>query len=103
MYISKIIANALAFGCKNTLIADDWREMVLKFHNDKRRLLSKGSVTSKDGNVAPWGTNINELVRNCIIFQTFAGLERHVTCARISKMGGLRVPFSTRMTAVALP
>ncbi|EYC28272.1 hypothetical protein Y032_0008g70 [Ancylostoma ceylanicum] len=42
--------------------------------------------------------------------QTFTGLERHVTCARISKTSGLRVPFyfpcdccCAAMTAMHLP
>ncbi|EYB99887.1 hypothetical protein Y032_0119g822 [Ancylostoma ceylanicum] len=51
------------FKCKNTLISDEWRKMVLKFHNDNRRKVVEGKQPTKDSKYMPIGKNINELVR----------------------------------------
>ncbi|EYC12060.1 hypothetical protein Y032_0048g1589 [Ancylostoma ceylanicum] len=51
------------FGCKNSLISDEWRKAVLRFHNNKRRALAEGKVKTKDGKAAPMAKNMNELVR----------------------------------------
>ncbi|RCN32218.1 SCP-like protein, partial [Ancylostoma caninum] len=57
----------LAFGCKNTLISDEWREAVLKYHNDNRAKLSKGGLSSLDGKMAKAAKIMNELVWDCTI------------------------------------
>ncbi|EYC26534.1 hypothetical protein Y032_0010g1209 [Ancylostoma ceylanicum] len=36
------------FGCKNSLISDQWREKVLELHNKYRRTLAKGDQLGKD-------------------------------------------------------
>ncbi|EYC12073.1 hypothetical protein Y032_0048g1597 [Ancylostoma ceylanicum] len=48
------------FNCKNSLISDEWRKLVLNFHNGKRRLLAQGKQPSLNL-PAPWAKNIGEL------------------------------------------
>ncbi|EPB72329.1 SCP-like protein [Ancylostoma ceylanicum] len=55
------------FGCKNSLISDEWRKAVLRFHNNKRRALAEGKVKTKDGKAAPMAKNMNELLWDCNI------------------------------------
>lgn len=62
-----------AFGCRNSLIADDWRAMVLNFHNDKRRILSSGQQPNKDGTTLKAANKMNELVR---MFLALRGVAR---------------------------
>ncbi|EYB87844.1 hypothetical protein Y032_0256g361 [Ancylostoma ceylanicum] len=64
MYISLCVRiGFLAFGCNDNLITDEWREMVLNFHNDKRRKVAEGKQTSKNNAIMPPGSDIHELVR----------------------------------------
>ncbi|EPB72333.1 SCP-like protein [Ancylostoma ceylanicum] len=44
------------FNCKNSLISDEWRKLVLNFHNGKRRLLAQGKQPSLNL-PAPFSTN----------------------------------------------
>ncbi|EYC07209.1 hypothetical protein Y032_0071g526 [Ancylostoma ceylanicum] len=53
-----------AFGCRNSLISDEWREMVLNFHNDKRRNVAIGKQNFKGGTM-PKAQNMNELAWDC--------------------------------------
>ncbi|KAK6727586.1 hypothetical protein RB195_005337 [Necator americanus] len=55
------------FGCKNSLISDDWREVVLKFHNDNRKNVAENKQASKDGKLMPYAKNMNELTWDCNI------------------------------------
>ncbi|EYC30527.1 hypothetical protein Y032_0005g2699 [Ancylostoma ceylanicum] len=50
-----------AFNCKNSLIADDWRKLVLNFHNERRRRVSAGEQPYKGG-IMPSAKVMNELV-----------------------------------------
>ncbi|KAL6731457.1 hypothetical protein Aduo_002324 [Ancylostoma duodenale] len=53
------------FACRNSLISDDWRKMVVNFHNDKRRILSSGEQPNKDGTALTAADKMNELVWDC--------------------------------------
>ncbi|EYC26531.1 hypothetical protein Y032_0010g1207 [Ancylostoma ceylanicum] len=52
------------FGCKNSLISDEWREKVIRIHNDNRRKLAKGKQQGKNG-VLPVSTNTQLLHWDC--------------------------------------
>ncbi|ETN86790.1 SCP-like protein [Necator americanus] len=54
-----------AFGCRNSLISDEWRAMVLTFHNDKRKTLARGDQPGKDGNKLSPAKQMNELTWDC--------------------------------------
>ncbi|KIH49728.1 SCP-like protein [Ancylostoma duodenale] len=41
------------FGCKNSLISDEWREKVYTLHNTYRRRLAKGEQPGKDNIMLP--------------------------------------------------
>ncbi|KAL6725221.1 hypothetical protein Aduo_007288 [Ancylostoma duodenale] len=53
-----------AFNCKNTLIADEWRKVVLNFHNERRRKVASGEERDKAGTIGP-AKNMNELAWDC--------------------------------------
>ncbi|EYC30528.1 hypothetical protein Y032_0005g2699 [Ancylostoma ceylanicum] len=53
-----------AFNCKNSLIADDWRKLVLNFHNERRRRVSAGEQPYKGG-IMPSAKVMNELAWDC--------------------------------------
>ncbi|KAL6744507.1 hypothetical protein Aduo_017434 [Ancylostoma duodenale] len=53
-----------AFGCKNAMIADEWRDMVLNLHNNLRKKLARGTVKGKAANL-PYGKNIKQLYWDC--------------------------------------
>ncbi|KIH52651.1 hypothetical protein ANCDUO_17245 [Ancylostoma duodenale] len=54
------------FGCKNTLISDEWRKYVLITHNKMRRNLAIGQVKTANGaKMAPMAFNMNELIWDC--------------------------------------
>ncbi|RCN43634.1 SCP-like protein [Ancylostoma caninum] len=55
-----------AFGCKNDLISDAWRDMVLNLHNDFRRKLAQGTVQGQNG-LLPVGKNIKQLYWDCAL------------------------------------
>ncbi|EYC12172.1 hypothetical protein Y032_0048g1648 [Ancylostoma ceylanicum] len=57
-----------SFNCRNSLIADEWRKMVLEFHNDKRRDVSDGKQQN-GGKVMPAAKDMNELVWDCNLEQ----------------------------------
>ncbi|EYC12175.1 hypothetical protein Y032_0048g1650 [Ancylostoma ceylanicum] len=50
-----------SFNCRNSLIADEWRAMVLEFHNERRRVVSEGKQLNS-GKMMPAAKNMNELV-----------------------------------------
>ncbi|EYC42650.1 hypothetical protein Y032_0522g2886 [Ancylostoma ceylanicum] len=56
------------FGCKNSLISDEWRQMVLETHNKYRAKLSEGKQPSL-GKPAKAAKKMNELVWDCTIEQ----------------------------------
>ncbi|KAK6728012.1 hypothetical protein RB195_005583 [Necator americanus] len=54
------------FGCKNSLISDDWRTAVLNFHNEHRRTVAMGEQTCDNGTkTMPVSKKMNELVWDC--------------------------------------
>ncbi|RCN28760.1 SCP-like protein, partial [Ancylostoma caninum] len=53
-----------AFGCKNAMIADEWRDMVLNLHNSLRKKLARGTVQGQ-ANMLPVGKNIKQLYWDC--------------------------------------
>ncbi|RCN47202.1 SCP-like protein, partial [Ancylostoma caninum] len=55
-----------AFGCKDSLITDEWRQGVLDFHNKYRRRLAKGKLKAGSTSMPP-GNDINELYWDCNI------------------------------------
>ncbi|EYB93394.1 hypothetical protein Y032_0183g961 [Ancylostoma ceylanicum] len=55
-----------AFGCKNELISDAWRDMVLTLHNDFRRKLAQGTVQGQAARL-PVGKNIKQLYWDCAL------------------------------------
>ncbi|EYC43910.1 hypothetical protein Y032_0477g2177 [Ancylostoma ceylanicum] len=55
------LASGTEFGCKNAMIADEWREMVLNLHNNLRKKLARGTVKGQAANL-PYGKNIKQLV-----------------------------------------
>ncbi|KAK6733575.1 hypothetical protein RB195_017369 [Necator americanus] len=58
-----------SFGCRDSLISDEWRTMVLKYHNDKRRSVSRGDEPNKTGTLKP-AKKINELTWDCNLERT---------------------------------
>ncbi|ETN85466.1 hypothetical protein NECAME_16754 [Necator americanus] len=56
-----------SFGCKNSLISDDWRKMVLDFHNSGRKNVAENKEASKDSKLMPFAKNMNELTWDCNI------------------------------------
>ncbi|EYC35582.1 hypothetical protein Y032_1021g3418 [Ancylostoma ceylanicum] len=42
-----------AYGCLNSMISDEWREMMDNLQNDLRRKLAKGKQTGKGGKLLP--------------------------------------------------
>ncbi|EPB73742.1 hypothetical protein ANCCEY_07179 [Ancylostoma ceylanicum] len=68
---------SLAFGCKNELISDAWRDMVLTLHNDFRRKLAKGTVQGKNARL-PVGKNIKQLYWDCALEADAQG--KAITC-----------------------
>ncbi|EYB99867.1 hypothetical protein Y032_0119g811 [Ancylostoma ceylanicum] len=54
------------FNCKNSLISDEWRREVLKFHNDYRRRVAEGKQATKGGTM-PAAKDMNELTWDCNI------------------------------------
>ncbi|KAL6729085.1 hypothetical protein Aduo_000172 [Ancylostoma duodenale] len=57
-----------SFNCQNSLIADEWRRMVLEFHNERRRDVSEGKQRSGD-KVMPAAKDMSELVWDCNLEQ----------------------------------
>ncbi|KAL6729084.1 hypothetical protein Aduo_000171 [Ancylostoma duodenale] len=57
-----------SFNCRNSLIADEWRRMVLEFHNERRRVVSEGSQVNGDKKM-PSAKDMNELVWDCNLEQ----------------------------------
>ncbi|EYC42660.1 hypothetical protein Y032_0522g2889 [Ancylostoma ceylanicum] len=55
------------FGCKNSMISDEWRTYVLNFHNKMRRNLATGKVKAANNQMAAMAVNINELLWDCNI------------------------------------
>lgn len=58
-----------AFGCKDSLISDDWRQMVLDFHNDNRRRVARGDQISDTDKPMPKAKDMNKLVRCLQVLQ----------------------------------
>ncbi|EYB87830.1 hypothetical protein Y032_0256g351 [Ancylostoma ceylanicum] len=54
------VSSATAFGCNDRLISDEWRQMVLDYHNEQRKKVAQGKQKSNDGNM-PAGNHIFEL------------------------------------------
>ncbi|EYB99908.1 hypothetical protein Y032_0119g835 [Ancylostoma ceylanicum] len=59
------------FGCKNSLISDEWRRAVLEYHNKLRRKVAKGEQPTKGSKFMPAAAKMNELTWDC-------GLEHNV-------------------------
>ncbi|EYB99898.1 hypothetical protein Y032_0119g828 [Ancylostoma ceylanicum] len=54
------------FGCKNSLISDDWRRAVLDYHNKLRRKVAKGEQPTNGGKATmPAAAKMNELTWDC--------------------------------------
>ncbi|ETN78847.1 hypothetical protein NECAME_18170 [Necator americanus] len=83
--VNDAVEAAESFGCRNSLISDEWREMVLTFHNKKRRTVSVGDQVSKNNQKLPAAKKMNKLTWDC-------NLEREATdgaakCASYTKAG----------------
>ncbi|EYC43068.1 hypothetical protein Y032_0505g2671 [Ancylostoma ceylanicum] len=54
------------FGCKNSMISDDWRRAVLNYHNTLRKKVAEGKQRT-NGNKANmlYATKMNELTWDC--------------------------------------
>ncbi|EYB87829.1 hypothetical protein Y032_0256g351 [Ancylostoma ceylanicum] len=63
------VSSATAFGCNDRLISDEWRQMVLDYHNEQRKKVAQGKQKSNDGNM-PAGNHIFELVRMYFIIES---------------------------------
>ncbi|EYC43900.1 hypothetical protein Y032_0477g2171 [Ancylostoma ceylanicum] len=59
-------ASGTEFGCKNAMIADEWRDMVLNLHNDLRKKLARGKVKGQNG-MLPFGKNLKQLYWDCTL------------------------------------
>ncbi|RCN43635.1 SCP-like protein [Ancylostoma caninum] len=59
------VASSTAFGCKNAMIPDEWRNMVLNHHNEYRRKLAKGSQAGSTGAALPYATKMSQLYWDC--------------------------------------
>ncbi|EPB67251.1 SCP-like protein [Ancylostoma ceylanicum] len=92
-------AFATAFGCKNTLIGDNWREMILKVHNDMRRKLAKGQQAGKNG-ALPYAKNMKQLYWDCTVEDI--AHEQVVKCPNTAPVvAGYGVSFDTILVAPA--
>ncbi|EYC12155.1 hypothetical protein Y032_0048g1641 [Ancylostoma ceylanicum] len=56
-----------SFGCKNSMISDEWRKYVLDYHNTKRKRLANNKQACGNNKMAPFAKNMNELRWNCDI------------------------------------
>ncbi|EYB94279.1 hypothetical protein Y032_0173g397 [Ancylostoma ceylanicum] len=65
-----------AFHCRNSLISDEWREMVLHYVNDKRKRLASGGQVDSTGTALKYAKDMNRLNWDCnlehIAFQEIA-------------------------------
>ncbi|EPB71056.1 hypothetical protein ANCCEY_09848 [Ancylostoma ceylanicum] len=60
------ISEATSFGCKDTLISDEWRKAVLDYHNRIRRRVAEGKQpTGAAGKFMPAAGEIFELNWDC--------------------------------------
>ncbi|EYB92390.1 hypothetical protein Y032_0194g1419 [Ancylostoma ceylanicum] len=55
------------FGCKNSLISDEWREKVYELHTKYRKTLAKGKQAGKDGVMLPTSTKTELMHWDCTI------------------------------------
>ncbi|EYB99852.1 hypothetical protein Y032_0119g803 [Ancylostoma ceylanicum] len=60
-YVGALIVPS-SFGCKNSLISDEWRKMVLEFHTKNRRIVTQGKQRTEGSKTMPVAKNMNELV-----------------------------------------
>ncbi|EYC12062.1 hypothetical protein Y032_0048g1591 [Ancylostoma ceylanicum] len=68
LFLIVAVSGTTPFGCKNTLISDEWREIVLKFHNNIRRKIAQGNQPTKTaGKVMPVAQDMIELTWDCDI------------------------------------
>ncbi|EPB76218.1 SCP-like protein [Ancylostoma ceylanicum] len=58
-------ADMTDFGCENSLITDEWREMILNFHNDKREIVAMGKQTDKSNKALPEAQQMFRMVWDC--------------------------------------
>ncbi|EYC36831.1 hypothetical protein Y032_0853g2693 [Ancylostoma ceylanicum] len=54
-----------AFGCKNSLISDEWREAVLSFHNKNRRKLAEGGLVDSKNAKMDVAKDMQKLYWDC--------------------------------------
>ncbi|KAL6741918.1 hypothetical protein Aduo_015125 [Ancylostoma duodenale] len=55
------------FGCKNSLISDEWRDKVLDLHNKYRKTLAKGDQLGKDNPKLPMSKKTELMHWDCTI------------------------------------
>ncbi|EYB99849.1 hypothetical protein Y032_0119g803 [Ancylostoma ceylanicum] len=65
-YVGALIVPS-SFGCKNSLISDEWRKMVLEFHTKNRRIVTQGKQRTEGSKTMPVAKNMNELTWDCNI------------------------------------
>ncbi|EYB93396.1 hypothetical protein Y032_0183g962 [Ancylostoma ceylanicum] len=98
LYFDGVIS-ATAFGCKNELISDAWRDMVLTLHNDFRRKLAKGTVQGKNARL-PVGKNIKQLYWDCALEADAQG--KAITCPQTAPtIGNYGIAFEEIKTKAA--
>ncbi|EYC12186.1 hypothetical protein Y032_0048g1656 [Ancylostoma ceylanicum] len=63
------VTEATWFGCRNTLVNDEWRQAVLDFHNNNRRTVAEGKQPTggNAGNVMPKADKMYNLNWDCDI------------------------------------
>ncbi|EYC22282.1 hypothetical protein Y032_0017g3261 [Ancylostoma ceylanicum] len=56
------ISFATSSGLEKKTFSDEWRNVVLKFHNERRRRLAKGMQPTAGGKLMPYAKDMHELV-----------------------------------------
>ncbi|RCN35091.1 SCP-like protein [Ancylostoma caninum] len=57
--------NLCPYGCVNSMISDEWREMVLNYHNDQRRRVAEGKQLDKSNKALPLPAKMPQLSWDC--------------------------------------
>ncbi|EPB65972.1 SCP-like protein [Ancylostoma ceylanicum] len=91
------LASGTEFGCKNAMIADEWREMVLNLHNNLRKKLARGTVKGQAANL-PYGKNIKQLYWDCTL-EEMARVEAEKCPAAAPTSQTFGISFDTGNTA----
>ncbi|EYC35584.1 hypothetical protein Y032_1021g3418 [Ancylostoma ceylanicum] len=78
-----------AYGCLNSMISDEWREMMDNLQNDLRRKLAKGKQTGKGGKLLPAAEKMYVMGWDCNM--EIQAHEQAVLCATATPPQGFGV------------